>query len=371
MMPYGDYPDLTRVKRVLVIKLRHHGDVLLTTPVFSALSRALPEALIDAYIYRDTMPILEGHPAISGYRFYDKAWKSLSLPARFVNEMRLLMQIRRVRYDLVINLTEGDRGAIAAWISGACYRAGWDAQGQGLRLKNKMYTHIVKRARLPRHMAEQNLDAVRRIGIFPKPEERELTFHIPEAASFSVRHLLEQANVSPGEFVLIHPTSRWLFKCWPVARVAELVCELHARGQRIVLSSAPDARELAMIDDIARLCPDVPLLNLGGRLSLKELGALINASRCLICVDSLPLHLASALKIPVVGLFGPSSDVAWGPWNNPGGRVVTQGVSCRPCNLDGCGGSKVSDCLATLPVAVVLETVMHLLDAHNEPGKIS
>ncbi len=371
MTPYGGYPDWTRVKRVLVIKLRHHGDVLLTTPVFSALKRTLPEASIDAYIYRDTLPMLEGHPAISGYLLYDRAWKSLPLAGRVINEMRLLKQIRRARYDLVVNLTEGDRGAMAAWISGACYRAGWDAQGQGLRLKNRMYTHIVKRARLPRHMVEQNLDAVRRIGIFPEPEERELTFHIPGAATAAVQRLLEQAGIQPGTFVLIHPTSRWLFKCWPVARVAELVCELHARGQRIVLSSGPDARELAMIGDIAGLCPGVPLFNLGGKLSLKELGALIGASRCLVCVDSLPLHLASALKIPAAGLFGPSSDVAWGPWNNPGGRVIAQGVSCRPCNLDGCGGSKVSDCLATLPVAAVLQTVMHLLEVQNEPGKIS
>lgn len=371
MMPYGDYPDLTCVKRVLVIKLRHHGDVLLTTPMFSALKRALPEAVIDAYIYRDSLQVLEGHPAISSCLLYDKAWKSWSLLGRLANEVSLLMHIRRARYDLVINLTEGDRGAIAAWISGARYRAGWDAQGQGLRFKNKMYTHIVKRARLPRHMVEQNLDAVRRIGIFPKPEERNLGFHIPDGAASSVQHLLEQADIVPGAFILIHPTSRWLFKCWPVKRVAQLVRELHARGQRIVLSSGPDARELAMIDVIVRLCPGVPLFNLGGRLTLKELGALIGASRCLICVDSLPLHLASALKIPVVGLFGPSSDVAWGPWNNPGGRVVAQGVSCRPCNLDGCGGGKVSDCLETLPVAVVLETVMHLLDAQNEPGKIS
>jgi len=367
MIPYGDYPDLARIKRALVIKLRHHGDVLLTTPVFSALRHALPQASIDAYIYRDTLPMLEGHPAIGSYLLYDREWKSLSLPARIAHELSLLNQIRRAGYDLVINLTEGDRGAIAAWASGAHCRLGWDPQGQGLALKGGMYTHIVKRPKLPRHMVEQNLDAVRRMGVFPSPEERELHFHIPEAATAAVARHLEQAGIRPGGFVLIHPTSRWLFKCWPVERVAELARALHARGHAIVFTAAPDQRELAMLDQILRLCPGLSLLNLGGKLTLKELGALIAASRCLVCVDSVPLHLASALKTPAVGLFGPSSDTTWGPWLNPGGRVVAQPVSCRPCNLDGCGGGKVADCLATLTLATVLENVIHLLGAHNEP----
>ena len=61
-MSYGDYPNLDAVERVLVVKLRHHGDVLLASPVFRVLRRALPEARIDAYIYREMLPMLEGHP---------------------------------------------------------------------------------------------------------------------------------------------------------------------------------------------------------------------------------------------------------------------------------------------------------------------
>lgn len=363
MTSYGDYPDLAHIKRVLVIKLRHHGDVLLTAPVFSALQNALPQAAIDAYIYCDTQPMLEGHPAISGYRLYDRAWKALPLPSRIANELRLLSQIHRAKYDLVINLTDGDRGAIATRVSGARYRVGGDPQGQGFTLKHRVYTHIVKQARLPRHMVEQNLDALRRIGIFPPPEERELVIHIPDAAAAAVQAHLDQANFQSGAFILIHPTSRWLFKCWPAERVAELVRELHARGLQIALSAAPDKREMAFIEKIIALCPGIPVLNVGGMLDLKELAALINASRCLVCVDSLPLHIASALKKPTIGLFGPSSEQAWGPWNNSNARIIAQPISCRPCNLDGCGGGKVSDCLATLPVADVLHATLSSLNS--------
>jgi heptosyltransferase-3 len=80
-----------------------------------------------------------------------------------------------------------------------------------------------------------------------------------------------------------------------------------------------------------------------------------------VCVDSLPLHLASALQRPCVVLFGPSSELVWGPWRNPRAIVVAQEYSCRPCGLDGCGGSKVSDCLATLPVEPVEAALRKLL----------
>jgi heptosyltransferase-3 len=109
-----------------------------------------------------------------------------------------------------------------------------------------------------------------------------------------------------------------------------------------------------MIDQITH---GLDVLNLAGQISLKELAALVQLSETLICVDSLPFHLASALKKPVVAFFGPTSDVTWGPWRNPHARIVSQPFSCRPCYQDGCGGSKVSDCLATLPIAAVLHTL--------------
>ena len=91
---------------------------------------------------------------------------------------------------------------------------------------------------------------------------------------------------------------------------------------------------------------------------MKELGALIEASELLISVDSVPFHIANALKKRVVAIFGPTSEVTWGAWRNPKAEIVAQKLSCRPCYQDGCGGSKVSDCLETLPVAAVLKSIL-------------
>lgn len=345
-MSYGDYPDLQKVKKILVVKMRHHGDVLLTSPVFSHLKRVLPEAQIDAMIYQETLPMLEGHPAIGAFVLYDKGWKKLPFWKKLTREFGLLRAIRKAGYDLVINLTEGDRGAVAGWYSKAPIRVGFDPQGKGIIGKKKMYTHIVKPCAMPRHTVERQLDALRRIGIFPKPEDRDLFFHVPPSERSKVKELLAQEELR--QFVVIHPVSRWLFKSPPPELFAEVIKALKAKGHQVALTSGPDPKELAVIDRIAALLPDNTAVNFGGRLTLKGLGALMEMSQGLITVDSVPLHLASALKVPVVVLFGPSSEKNWGPWQHPKSSVVAQNMPCRPCHLDGCGGSKMSDCLYTL-----------------------
>ncbi|HET9337554.1 MAG TPA: glycosyltransferase family 9 protein, partial [Casimicrobiaceae bacterium] len=83
-------------------------------------------------------------------------------------------------------------------------------------------------------------------------------------------------------------------------------------------------------------------------------------ARAFVGVDSAPMHIASATGTPSVALFGPSSEIAWGPWRVPH-RVVTSAHPCRPCGLDGCGGSKVSECLTTLPVDRVHDAFLDLL----------
>lgn len=365
-MTYSNYPDLNAVKRVLVIKMRHHGDVLLTSPLFSNLKKAIPHAQIDAFIYKDTLPMLDGHPAIADYLLYDRGWKKLSIFKKLVKEASLLKEIRARCYDLVINLTEGDRGAIAALISGSAYRIGFDPKKSGFLGKRKIYTHVVKDCPHPRHTVERQLDALRRIGIFPSIEERDLFLHVPQDAKSKVGTLLEKEEIRPGDYILIHPVSRWRFKCLATKQIARLIAALHKKEMQIVISAGPDAQEIAMVEEILALTPEVPVFNCAGQLTLKELSTLIQHAKALICVDSVPLHIASALKTPVVALFGPTSEQNWGPWMHPKARVVSQKFSCRPCYQDGCGGSKMSDCLFSIPVESILSALDELVSI-DEP----
>lgn len=346
MQNYGDYPDLSCVGKILVIKLRHLGDVLLTSPLLSALRAHLPHAQIDAYIYKEAAPMLEGHPAISSLLLYDSKKKKASFWKRLSYEASLFQQIRKNKYDLIINLTEGDRGTIAAFISGAPLRVGFIPKG---RWQKQIYTHLVKHCPGVRHTVERNLDAIRRIGIFPEPQERDLFFYIGELEKQQM-----QERVGKEPFILIHPTSRWRFKCLPVPKMRALVLGLIQKGKRVVISSGPDPEEQAMAHAIG---DGLPVLLLAGDLSLKQLGALILLSERLICVDSVPFHIASALKKQVLAFFGPTSDVTWGPYRNPYAHVMTSSFSCRPCYQDGCGGSKYSDCLASLDIEQAIRRV--------------
>ncbi len=343
----ASYPDLSDVKKILVAKLRHHGDVLLAAPVFSVLRQRFPEAKIEAYIYLATAPMLEGHFAIDGFVFYDQAIKKKGFFKKLLYELKLLWQMRQKKYDLVINLTEGDRGALVAMISQAGIRIGFDPEKSGMLGKKKCYTHLVRKCHQTRHAVERDLDVLRCLGIFPAVEDRILSFFIPESADARVKQLLIKGGVDK-EFVLIHPVSRWLFKCLPEKTIAEVIRHLSSKGKKVVLTASEDPLELEMNNRIIDLAKDCFILDLGGKISLKELGALIALSKCLICVDSVPMHIASALKAPVIAVFGPTSERTWAPWQNPQARVIAEQMTCRPCYMPGCGGSRKSDCLEGL-----------------------
>jgi len=355
-MSYGDYPDLTKVRKVLVVKLRHLGDVLLTSPLFTHLKKAIPHARIDAYIYEEAKPMLEGHPAVSNLIGYDRQWKKLGFFRKIGKEISLLREIRKQRYDLVINLTEGDRGTLVAKISKAPLRLGFTPKG---RWQKSVYTHIVKHCPGVRHTVERNLDALRRIGIFPG-DNRDVVWFLESQIVEAMR-----LKIGKDPFIVIHPTSRWKFKCYPVDKMRAVVEELCKQGKRIVLTSGPDKEEIEMVEKIAR---GLNVEVFSGKTTLKELGALISLSSLLLCVDSVPLHMASALKKRVVVLFGPTSDITWGPWKNEQAKILSQPFSCRPCYQDGCGGSKHSDCLATIAPKRVLDAVNGELGCQGKLG---
>lgn len=343
------YPDLSSVKKILVVRMRHLGDVLLTTPVFTHLKKALPHAQIDAFINQESLPMLDGHPDISNYFLYDrKTLKSLGPIKKNFRELSLLRQVRKQNYDLVLNLTEGDRGALIALFSRAPIRIGFDPGRSGFFAKRKIFTHLVKICPNPRHTVERQLDVLRCLGIFPPYEERDLFLHIPTPTHESMQ------STYGNDFILIHPVSRWMFKSPPASFFINLIQQLQERGEKVILSGGTDPEGLHMIDTIQK---SVQVTSVAGKTTLKELGALIQLSKLLITVDSVPLHMASALKAPTIALFGPSSDINWGPWKNPHAHTLSARVSCRPCYMDGCGGSRISDCLSMISPSDVLKII--------------
>lgn len=359
MPAMAELPNPSELRRALVIKLRHHGDVLLTSPVFSALKTHAPQCEIDALVYGETAPMLEGHPALSQLHTIDRGWKEQGFFAQLRAEWKLLQTLRRRRYDLVVHLTEHRRGAWLTRLLAPRWSVAPRLRQRG-RFWSKSFTHLIAYpSHALRHTVEKNLDGLRRIGIHPPPEGRRLTLVPGAEAERRVDALLAEHGLEAGRFIHIHPGSRWLFKCWPAERMAGLIDQLHFNGHPVVLTGAPDPRELALLAQIKERL-HVPVTDLSGQLSLKELAALVRRARLFVGMDSAPMHMAAAMETPVVALFGPSGDKEWGPWMTRH-RVVASNHSCRPCGRDGCGGGKVSDCLVVLPVDRVLVACHELL----------
>jgi len=359
-----DPVDASVVRRALVIKLRHHGDVLLTSPVFTVLKRAASGVEIDALVYQDTAPMLEGHPAITAIHAIDRNWKRQGLLGQATAERGLLAALRARRYDLVVHLTEHPRGAWLTRLLRPRYSVARDLEGAH-RLWRTSFTHYYRLPRTtPRHTVECNLDALRRIGFQPDPSEKQLVMRPDAASAARVNALLAQHGLAPQAFVQLHPGSRWLFKCWPAQNYAGLLERLAGDGMRVALTGAPDPRERALVDAIlaaTSAATRARVVDLTGQLSLRELAALTREARAFVGVDSAPMHIAAAMDTPCVALFGPSGDIEWGPWGVAHRIIASTEHPCRPCGIDGCGGGKVSECLTTLPVERVRSALVELL----------
>ena len=355
-----DAIHLNNIKRVLVTKLRHHGDVLLTSPVLQVLKNHAPHLEIDALVYADTREMLEGHPALHTLHTIDRAWKTQGIFAQGQVEMALLRALRSRSYDLILHLTEHRRGM---WLTKLLRPTYSVAAKRDDAAWNRCFTHTYPSPRnTVRHTVELNLDALRRIGVQPTEAEKALVLVPGAAANEKVAALMAQHGLKPKQFIHIHPTSRWFFKTWPVENVVALILELGRAGQQVVLTAAPAANEREMIAAIKTQLK-APIVDLTGALSLKELAALTLQARAFVGVDSAPMHMAAAMQTPTVALFGPSGEQQWGPWGVRT-RVVTSTAlhhRCRPCGNDGCGGGKVSECLMQLPVSPVLAALNELL----------
>lgn len=363
-MSYGpaDAIDLAGLKRALVVQLRHHGDVLLTSPVFAVLKNHAPSLEIDALVYAETRHMLDLHPAIAQVHVVERRWKELAAPARLMRELRLHAALRERGYDLIVHLSEHPRGAWLARSLGARYAVAHNFTRKA-NLWKKSFTHL---APLPgngrRHRVELNLDTLRRLGVQPGDDERRLVLVPGEDAERSVDDLLAANGLAPKGFIHFQPGSRWLFKCWPPERAAKLIDALSRRGERVALTSGPDERERAQAAEICS-STEARVANFSGKpmLSMKQLGALSARAKLFIGVDSAPMHIAAAMRTPVVALFGPSGEFEWGPWGVPHRIVASSEHPCRPCGNDGCGGGKVSECLARLPMEAALAAVDSLL----------
>lgn len=333
-------------ERVLVIKLRYLGDVLLSTPVLTFLRAAFPRASLSILVNPGTEAMVATNPHLDEVLIVERAASPL-------RQLHFALALRRRRFDLVVDLTDGDRAAILSRLTGAAIRVGFN---RGNRWRGRLYTHLVPVRQQPIPIVRQHLMALETVGISVASSPPVLKVRAAdESAAVSA---LASVEITPDErFVAMHPGARWWFKSWPADRFASLIDYVQGKlGVKVVLLGSPADQEAAgaIMDRV-----ETGSRSLVGRLALLELAALLKRAALFVGNDSGPMHIAAAVGAPVIGLFGPSDPTMWGPAGQ-GHTVFYKGIDCRPCFPGGCVRGE-QNCMRLIALDEVIPAVERML----------
>lgn len=333
------YPiDKAGICRVLVIKPRAIGDVLLSTAILPNLRRELPDAQIDFVVESFASPVLERNPYIDNIVTYD---------TRRDSSLSIISKVRRRHYDLVIDLFANPRTAVITLLSGARHRIGFP-----FKWRRIAYNIIVTPRSGEVHNVQFNLDAIRRLGF--KVDSVKPGFYLDEESLRFGETFLEENGLQPNEFFAINIGGGWSIKRWPVDKFIDLCGMIRERLRRrvVVLYGPSEEKEASRI---SRASGEV----FAPRTSLKEMGGILRLSRALVTNDSGPMHIAAALDVPTLAIFGPTTPRLQGPYGNVSEIVRNGELDCLGCNLTRCTIGNL--CMQELEVETVFEHLQSLL----------
>lgn len=293
-------------ERILVVQLRRLGDIILAAGIVEDLRRAFPSARIDFLTSEAGADLLRHHPLIDETLVYDrrKPW----------GEAR---RIQRRRYDWVIDGQGSPTTARLAWLSGARVRAGW-----GVRVWRRLYTHEVPRSGLPAvYVVRERQRFLEGLGV-PVGEPRTRLVASPDELA-AAEAMLRHAGVAVGapRVALVLSVSEPIRE-WPAERFAELAGMLRADGLTPVLLENPE--DAGRVERFRRVAPDVPVVRV---FELRQLLGAIARCDVLVSGDTGPAHMATALGVPRVTLYGPTDPVQWNPRLPTTAILVDEGVA--------------------------------------------
>lgn len=351
---------------ILLIKPSSLGDIIHALPVLAGLRRRYPRARIDWLVAKPFAAFVAQQTAVNDVIVFDRQrfgrlWRS---PAAAWAFLGFLSTIRRRRYNLVIDLQGLFRSGLLAWNTRANVRIGFEQSREGARFA---YTHRLPSHPVDTHAVDRNYAVADLLGFAEVP----LHWHLAvseETQQKTDRLLAEARNAAAGDgagdhpLVAIAPGARWETKRWLPQRYAATTDALAEQcGARCVLLGSPDERQLCEM--IATQSQADPLV-LAGRTSIAEMAAVINRADLLICHDSAAMHVAVALRKPLVCITGPTNPQRTGPYRRAG-DVIRLDLDCSPCylrTLRRCPNSH--RCMRDLSADMVTAAVLERLERH-------
>ncbi len=348
--------DWKKVRRVLLIRLRSIGDTVLATPSLIALKRFVPDAQIDILLEDWVAPVLDGLDAVDNVLTVGKSGKS-----RF----RTSGQVRKNKYDVVVNLHGGTTGTFFTFASGAAHRVGYANYQYGF-----LYNHLLSSSadfwgRAATHSAEQQLALLGSVGV-PVDNGQKSRLAVTDVALHSLEQKFYSSTPTTfsemGPFALIHPTAAFQTKQWAVENFARAAEFIAAKGYRAVaVAEAGESEVLEKLKSQSRAS-----VFTFDDLELPEITALASRASLFVGNDSGIAHIAAAVGTPTVVVFGSSNFDHWRPWTDAPSAIVRHELPCQPCPGYRCSVFGEPKCILSVSVDQVtaaIETV--LADAKN------
>ncbi len=350
--------------RLLIVCIRRIGDVLLVTPLIRTFKRHWPEAKIDLLVFKGTEAILSANPDIENI---------LTIEERpgYLRHYRLVQKIFRA-YDMAVSTLPGDKSTLYAYLA-ANYRVGMLGADKSRWWKRLLLSEMVEFDNISTHTVLMNLRLAEILQLTPYAEIV-LSWHEEDAK------LVTQRVDINKKLAVLHLRPKFSYKEWIKEGWLSLANWLQQSGYTVILTGAETASEKKMAMELADKLPTAAI-NLVGCLSLNQLGFLLSYAQLYIGPDTVVTHMAAALGVPTMALFGPSNPVKWGPWPkawtrlaNPFRRIgsqhknnvyLMQGAgACVPCFNEGCDQhiKSHSRCLQDLTAEQVINKMSQLIN---------
>ena len=339
-------------RRILVIKLRATGDVVLATPVIENLKRRFPRARLSFLTEEASADVLRWNPLLDELIVLPlRRWGILGIRGSWREQVRFYRNLRRRRFDLAIDLFGNPRSALLTQLTGAPDRVGF-----AFRMRRRAYTTVVTPSGQPGHEILFHLEALEALDI-PVATDRPRVA-VPGTADRKAAAWLREHAPDARTLIGLNPGGGWAIKRWPpefFGRLADALIDEY--GANVLILWGPGEEE--RVTRVTGAMHNRPLVL--PKATLAELGAFLKRCGLLVSNDSAPMHMAAAMNVPTVGIFGPTDPRAQGPWGDGHGVVRKESVDCLGCNRIKCPIGNI--CMTTLEPGEVLEKIRAYIPA--------
>jgi len=299
-------------KKILIIKPSALGDIVPAVPAMVAMKRCWPEARISWLVRPEYAELLRGHPALDEIIEFDRRLlgRSWCSPKAFGELLRLFRRLREGRFDIVFDFQGLFRTGFFSWVSGCRKRFGM----RGAReFAGVFYTERVAQDKSCIHLVDYYLRMVEAAG----GRERKVEFNLPEdkAAGERVKTLLKSEGVDSDNYIVLVPGAARAEKRWSIERFAELAERIAAKYAWSIVATGTHS-EQEYVEQL-RVGGKASVVNLAGRTSVKEVVELLRRASVVISNDTGPGHIAAAMGVPIVMIFGPTNPSRVCPYGRP------------------------------------------------------